>query len=79
MLERFEAADVELVEMVLADHDSWDRYVAAQWWTILEWLRTNPAHPDALEMREFREQSRRTHLQWHRSWLGWGVFVLRPV
>ncbi|HEY6569305.1 MAG TPA: hypothetical protein VIZ22_03400, partial [Candidatus Limnocylindrales bacterium] len=29
-LDRLEAADLELVEMVLADGDSWDRYEAAQ-------------------------------------------------
>lgn len=28
--ERLAAAGVELVEMVLADQDNWDRYVAAQ-------------------------------------------------
>ena len=33
-LERFEAAGLELLEMVLADGNSWDRYVAAQWWTV---------------------------------------------
>lgn len=30
-LDRFESAGCELVEMVLADGDTWDRYVAAQW------------------------------------------------
>jgi hypothetical protein len=32
----------DLVEMVLADEDSWDRYVAAQWFTVRTWLDTNP-------------------------------------
>ncbi len=32
--DRLEAAGLELVEMVLADGDSWDRYEAAQWRTI---------------------------------------------
>ena len=39
LLDRFEAAGVELVEMVLADGDSWDRYAAGQWWPLDEWLR----------------------------------------
>ena len=76
-LERFESVGVELVEMVLADQDDWDRYVAAQWWTIREWLGTHPGHPDATDMRAVLAESRRTHLQWQRPWLGWGVFVLR--
>jgi SAM-dependent methyltransferase len=77
-LDRFEAAGVALVEMVLADQDSWDRYVASQWWTITEWLRENPNHADAPGMREFLETGRRSHLAYGRQYLGWGVFVLRP-
>ena len=33
-LDRLEASGLELVEMVLANPDSWDRYEAAQWRTI---------------------------------------------
>lgn len=78
-LDRFEAAGLELVEMVLADPDSWDRYVASQWWTIHEWLRANPGDPDAPAMREFAAASRRSHLAYNRRYLGWGVFVLRAA
>jgi SAM-dependent methyltransferase len=78
--ERFEAAGMELVEMVLADGDSWDRYAAAHWMTISDWLRATPAdHPDAADMREFLEHERRTHLTWSRRYFGWGVFVLREA
>ena len=77
-LDRLEAADVELVEMVLADGDSWDRYEAAQWRTIVDWLDANPADPDHDAMRAFLDAGRRNHLRWGRRYLGWGVFVTRP-
>lgn len=77
--DRFRAAGASLVEMVLANRDSWDRYVAAQWWTITEWLRDNPEDPDAPAMREFLESARWSHLAYGREHLGWGVFVLRPA
>lgn len=76
-LDRLEAAGTQLVEMVLADGDSWDRYVAEQWWTVERWLRANPTHPDAGEMREFLDRTRRSHLRYQRRYLGWGVFVVR--
>ncbi|MET7397910.1 methyltransferase domain-containing protein [Dactylosporangium sp. NPDC005572] len=76
-LERLEAAGVDLVEMVLADGDSWDRYVAEQWWTVDEWLRANPGSPDAPAMRDYLRAARHTHLQYQRRYLGWGVFVLK--
>jgi SAM-dependent methyltransferase len=79
-LDRFEAAGTELVEMVLADGDSWDRYVAEQWFAISDWLRAVPPdHRDAADMREFLEHSRRTHLEYQRRYVGWGVFVLRAA
>ena len=32
----------DLVEMVLADQDGWDRYEAAKWLTMRRWLDANP-------------------------------------
>ncbi|CAG6394567.1 class I SAM-dependent methyltransferase [Streptomyces cocklensis] len=79
-LDRFEAAGMDLLEMVLADGDSWDRYAAEQWFAIADWLRDTPAdHPDAADMRDFLDHGRRTHLEWNRRYLGWGVFVLRAA
>ena len=77
-LERFERVGADLVELVLADGDSWDRYAAEQWWTLTGWLRTRPADdPEAEAVREFRDTARRSHLAYGRRYLGWGVFVLR--
>ncbi len=77
MLDRFDTAGVDLVEMVLADGDSWDRYEAAQWMTINTWLRENPNDPDASELRKWHEDNRRAYLQYGRRYFGWGVFVLK--
>jgi SAM-dependent methyltransferase len=77
-LDRFESAGVELVEMVLADGGSWDRYAASQWWTVDRWLRANPDDDRADAMRMFLRESRRSHLAYQRRYLGWGVFVLKP-
>jgi SAM-dependent methyltransferase len=78
--DRLVAAGVDLVEMVVADHDSWDRYVAAQWWTLTEWLRANTGHPEGPDLQRFLDTSRRSYLAYGRQYLGWGVFVgrLRP-
>lgn len=79
-LDRFEAAGLDLVEMVLADGDSWDRYYAAQWFTISEWLRHAPADdPDVPDMRVFLNHHRRGYLTYGRRYFGWGVFVLRTA
>jgi SAM-dependent methyltransferase len=76
-LDRFESAGMELVEMVLANPDSWDRYVASQWWTLDEWLRANPDDADAPALHEWIALSKRDYMHYGRRYLGWGVFVLR--
>ncbi len=76
-VERFNAVGAELVELVMADHDSWDRYMAAQWWTASQWLRDHPDHPDHAGMQNFLDRSRTTYLVYGRRQFGWGVFVLR--
>jgi hypothetical protein len=76
-LNRFEQAEVELVEMVLADQDSWDRYEASQWMTFSDWLQVNRADPDAPAIRDWLNKNRRAYLEYGRRYLGWGVFVLR--
>ena len=76
-MERIESAGLELVEMVLANGDSWDRYVASQWRTIDSWLRANPEDPDAAGLRAWNEKNRRSYLAYERDLFGWGVFVTR--
>lgn len=76
-LNRFESAGFELVEMVLADADSWDRYEARQWMAVSEFLRENPDDRDADALRRWMAQNRRAYLTYGRQYMGWGVFVLR--
>jgi SAM-dependent methyltransferase len=77
-LDRFDAAGTELVEMVLADADDWDRYSASQWRNVADWLLEHADDPDAEAVREVRDGARRSYLAWQRRCLGWGVFLLRP-
>lgn len=79
VLDRVEASGFELVEMVLANHDDWDRYASSQWLNVARWLDAHPDDPDAPSVRETRDDSRRSYLQKDRDHMGWGVFVLRPM
>jgi SAM-dependent methyltransferase len=76
---RLEDAGLEVLEMVHATHESWDRYEAMHWPTLSDWLRANPDDPDHDELRRFLDESRSTYLAWGRRYLGWGVFVTRPA
>ncbi|SDT00996.1 SAM-dependent methyltransferase [Actinoplanes derwentensis] len=66
----------DLVEMVLADGDSWDRYVAAQWLTVRTWLAENPDDELAGAMRVELDTAPLNYVRYQRRYLGWGVFAL---
>ncbi len=76
-LDRIESAGAELVELVLASLEGWDRYVAPQWAAIHDFLSAHPNDPEAPALREWVRSSRRSYLQYGRRYFGWGVFVLR--
>lgn len=66
----------DVVEMVLADQDGWDRYEAAKWLTMRRWLEANPDDDFAPEIREALSVSPVRHVTWTREFIGWGVFAL---
>lgn len=76
-LDRFEESGTDLVEMVLADGDSWDRYMASQWMTASTWFGEHADEPDAEEFADRVAAGRRAYLEYGRRYFGWGVFVLR--
>ncbi len=68
---------LEVVEMVLADGDAWDRYCAPQWKNLYDWLLANPHDPRAPAVRERLTDHRRRYVTVQRQHLGWGIFVLK--
>jgi hypothetical protein len=76
LVEQVHGLGWDLVEMVLADQDSWDRYVAAQWLSVRRWLDANPEDELADDMRADLTASQLQHTRYQREYLGWGVFAL---
>lgn len=66
----------DVVEMVLADPDSWDRYEAAKWLTMRRWLDANPDDDLAKEVRAQLISEPERYAAYTRQYLGWGVFAL---
>jgi len=66
----------DVVEMVLADQDSWDRYEAAKWLTMRRWLEANPDDEFAKDVRAKLTLEPERHAAYTRDYLGWGVFAL---
>ncbi|MCO5214737.1 MAG: class I SAM-dependent methyltransferase [Thermomicrobiales bacterium] len=77
LIEQMQSLGCDVIEMMLADQDSWDRYVAAQWRNIRAFLDANPDDELAPFFREELTRSPLDHVRYQREYLGWGVFVLK--
>ena len=78
LLASFGDLGYDVVEMVLADQDGWDRYEAAKWLTMRRWLEAHPGDEMAQEVRDLLTSEPVRHAAYTREYLGWGVFALMP-
>ena len=76
LLASFRRLGYDVVEMVLADQDGWDRYEAAKWLTMRRWLDANPEDELAREVRARLSAEPERYAANTREYLGWGVFAL---
>lgn len=66
----------DVVEMVLADLEGWDRYEAAKWLTMRRWLEENPDDDFAQDIRRHLSSDPVRYASYTREYVGWGVFAL---
>jgi len=76
LLASFDRLGCDVVEMVLADQDGWDRYEAAKWLTMRRWLEANPGDELAKEVRAQLSSEPVRYATYTREYVGWGVFAL---
>ena len=76
LLASFGHLGYDVVEMVLADQNGWDRYEAAKWLTMRRWLEANPGDEFAKNVRAQLTSEPVRYATYTREYLGWGVFAL---
>ena len=76
LLASFGRLGYDVVEMVLADQDGWDRYEAAKWLTMRRWLESNHDDELAKDVRGKLTSEPERYAAYTREYMGWGVFAL---
>ncbi|MFA6009341.1 MAG: class I SAM-dependent methyltransferase [Desulfobacteraceae bacterium] len=76
LLASFGHLGYDVVEMVLADQNGWDRYEAAKWLTMRRWLETNHDDELAKDVRAKLTSEPERYAAYTREYMGWGVFAL---
>jgi hypothetical protein len=78
-LDRIGSHGYDLVEMILASSDDWDRYEAGKWANLAAWLDTHPDDPRAGQIRQEWKSRQRLYLHAERRCIGWGIFIVRSA
>ncbi|NMB80133.1 MAG: class I SAM-dependent methyltransferase [Methanomicrobiales archaeon] len=76
LIASFGDLNYDVVEMVLADREGWDRYEAAKWFTMRRWLEANRGDDYAKEVRDTLTREPHRYAAYTREYLGWGAFAL---
>ncbi len=77
ILEWFNQAGAQVIEMIIASKENWDRYEAPKWRAFDRWKRHNRDDPEFDALVEFAKKSQSDYLNYERPLCDWGVFVLR--
>lgn len=67
--------DLDVVGIVSANTDDWDRYESRQWLNAREWFDGNPDHPRRHEVLATSRAHRESYLRDERGQLGWSVLI----
>jgi len=76
LIASFNELGYDVVEIILANQDDWDRYEAAKWLTMRRWLEVNPNDDFAKEVRAELSSEPNRYVTYSREYLGWGIFAL---
>ena len=77
LLAWFNEAGAQLVEMIIASDENWDRYECPKWRTFDRWLLKTHDDPEYETLAKFARESQAAYLKYERPLCDWGVFVLR--
>ncbi|HEY3211805.1 MAG TPA: class I SAM-dependent methyltransferase [Actinomycetota bacterium] len=76
-VERFRTAELEVVALIDASLDDWDRYESLHWLAAERWLAEHADDPDVENIRVLNEHFRDRYMRWQRELLGWAIIVGR--
>lgn len=62
--------------MIRSSQEEWARYNAANWRSLIAWLKENPNHPDYDQVRRWLDKGQDDYLHWWREYLGWAIYIL---
>ncbi len=72
-------AGYEFEYVLHSNRDEWDRYEASNWLGLVDWIETNPTHPERQQVIDHLHESQAEYLRYGSRYFGWGLYVLAPA
>jgi 2-polyprenyl-3-methyl-5-hydroxy-6-metoxy-1,4-benzoquinol methylase len=72
-----EQKGLEVIAVIPATTEDWDRYYSQQWHAIQRWAADHPDDPLRQPVLDRIRAARSAYFAWERRCYGWGIFVLK--
>lgn len=76
LLQIIREEEAELLYVIHASQDDWDRYESDNWYGLIRWLEENPGHPDALQVAQHLHTTQEEYLTVGREFYQWALYAL---
>jgi len=72
-----EKEGLNCIYTLVSNHDDWDNYETLQWWSVDDYLTTNPDDPDNSELLNKTKKAKIEYLSHGRDTIGWAIYVFK--
>ena len=72
-----EKEGLNCIYTLVSNHDDWDYYETLQWWSVNDYITTNPDDPDNSELLSKTKKAKIEYLLYGRNTIGWAIYVFK--
>lgn len=76
LFQQARAEGMDVLYVVRASEDDWDRYETDNWRGLLAWLEENPDHAERAQVLDTLRTSQDEYTRWGRAYFGWAIYIL---
>jgi len=72
-----EKEGLNCIYTLVSNYDDWDNYETLQWWSVNDYITTNPDDPDNSELLSKTKKAKIEYLLHGRATIGWAIYVFK--
>ena len=72
-----EKEGLNCIYTLVSNQDDWDNYETLQWWSVNDYITTNPDDPDNSELSNKTKKAKIEYLLHGRDTIGWAIYVFK--